>query len=612
MTHKRKFLTALLVSCVFLSGCIEDSASVDDNEKTGTQILLEDDISAMKIGFPSETAQATPAPYPFNSVAGNYLATQFAQNRHDWKTASSHLEYVLKQSPDEPNLLKMSMLLSAGSGNVEGAIRDAKALQAGKDGGALSPLFEAVGLFKAGDMQAVSDYIKTMPRSGLSEFIYPVLQSWSDAAMGIYDVDGLKSNTIHLKHAVLISDFMQKNEEIETLLSYSVNAHNISVAEIETIADGYIHIGKSDKAALLFEEILKQIPQNTDIREKLDSIQAGNPIDDFEPVSSPKNGVALALSDMAHLLYQESSDDSARIFAHLALYLNDGNQDPVLLLGSIAQDHDLHDKAIGYFESIKPEHPKFLESQREAANIMNDGDDLEGAIKKLNYLVDHYNDLESLIRIGDLYREKKEFKQSVKFYNRAEKTILQSLNVETLPPKFWHLMYVRGMSNEQEGNWDDAERDLKMALKLRPDHPYVLNYLGYAWSDQGKNLEESLAMIEKAVKLLPNDGYITDSLGWVYFRMGRFDEAVPYLERAVELVPYDPVINDHLGDAYWRVGRQLEAKFQWERARNHAEKPDMIERIVSKISEGLPAFEAIQQADVTQDKPDTAADTHVQ
>ena len=77
-------------------------------------------------------------------------------------------------------------------------------------------------------------------------------------------------------------------------------------------------------------------------------------------------------------------------------------------------------------------------------------------------------------------------------------------------------------------------------------------------------------------------------------------------------MPYDPVINDHLGDAYWRVGRQLEAKFQWERARNHAEKPDMIERIVSKISEGLPAFEAIQQADVTQDKPDTAADTHVQ
>jgi len=145
------------------------------------------------------------------------------------------------------------------------------------------------------------------------------------------------------------------------------------------------------------------------------------------------------------------------------------------------------------------------------------------------------------------------------------------------------------MAYERQGDWSKAESDLKAALVYRPDHPYLLNYLGYGWADQGMNLDQALQMLERAVSLRPSDGYITDSIGWVNYMMGRYKDSVPYLERAVELLPYDPVINDHLGDAYWRVGRRHEAQFQWERAFNYAADDKLKAQLQQKLDTGLQA-----------------------
>ena len=117
----------------------------------------------------------------------------------------------------------------------------------------------------------------------------------------------------------------------------------------------------------------------------------------------------------------------------------------------------------------------------------------------------------------------------------------------------------------------------------------MLNYLGYSWIDQGRNLREGLKLIKKAVSLKPDDGYIVDSLGWAFYKLGRYNDAVGQLERAVELRPDDPVLNDHLGDALWRVGREREARFQWDQALSLNPEPDEIPKIKKKIAEGLTA-----------------------
>jgi Flp pilus assembly protein TadD len=107
-------------------------------------------------------------------------------------------------------------------------------------------------------------------------------------------------------------------------------------------------------------------------------------------------------------------------------------------------------------------------------------------------------------------------------------------------------------------------------------------------------------MIERAVRAEPEDGYITDSLGWVFYRLGRYEEAVKPMLRAVELTPDDPVINDHLGDVLWKVGRKREAEFQWRRALSFGPSDDLdLDRVRKKLEVGLD--EVLQEEQAGQD-----------
>ncbi len=151
----------------------------------------------------------------------------------------------------------------------------------------------------------------------------------------------------------------------------------------------------------------------------------------------------------------------------------------------------------------------------------------------------------------------------------------------------WSLYFIRGASFEQAGDWVRGEADLRTALRLVPDEPTVLNYLGYALLDRGQKLDEAQTLIAAAAKLRPDDGFIADSLGWAYYRTGDLAKAVPTLEEAARQEPGDATINDHLGDAYWRVGRHIEARFQWRTAA--ALDPDAAEAalLAKKLDFGL-------------------------
>lgn len=184
--------------------------------------------------------------------------------------------------------------------------------------------------------------------------------------------------------------------------------------------------------------------------------------------------------------------------------------------------------------------------------------------------------------IAEMMRRRKRYQESVEYYDRI------IAKIDKPSKRHWTFWYARGTSYERLKNWPMAEKDLLKALELNPDQPLILNYLGYSWVDQNKNLERGLRLIARAVQLKPDDGYIVDSLGWAYYRLGRFEEAVEQLERAVELQPSDPILNDHLGDALWRVGRRREARFQWKLALSLKPEKDAVEKIRKKLIAGLP------------------------
>ena len=46
------------------------------------------------------------------------------------------------------------------------------------------------------------------------------------------------------------------------------------------------------------------------------------------------------------------------------------------------------------------------------------------------------------------------------------------------------MFYARAMAEEKLKQLDEAEADIQAALKLSPEQPELLNYLGYSWVDQ--------------------------------------------------------------------------------------------------------------------------------
>lgn len=198
------------------------------------------------------------------------------------------------------------------------------------------------------------------------------------------------------------------------------------------------------------------------------------------------------------------------------------------------------------------------------------------------------------LALGDLQRREGDFKGAVASYDKGI-ALLEARKADQA--MLWFPLYARGIAHERAGQWPEAEADFQAALKLQPDNPDILNYLGYSYLDRNIKLDEAMRLIQKAHELKPGDGYITDSLAWALYRTGRYAEAVAPMEEAVGLMSGDPLVNDHLGDVYWKVGRDREAMFQWRRALSyHPEKPEDARRIRAKIAVGLDAVLAAEQA----------------
>ena len=151
--------------------------------------------------------------------------------------------------------------------------------------------------------------------------------------------------------------------------------------------------------------------------------------------------------------------------------------------------------------------------------------------------------------LSSLYQEKGD--------NHASLTLMQT--AVDLYPDNQRLLFEYGLVLEKNGMSDQAVEMMEKVLKLQPDHPEALNYIGYTWADKNIHLDKALEYILRADALKPNNGFIIDSLGWAYYRLGDFPQAVRELERSLQLIPDDPHIYEHLGDVYRALQRSQEA-----------------------------------------------------
>ncbi len=126
--------------------------------------------------------------------------------------------------------------------------------------------------------------------------------------------------------------------------------------------------------------------------------------------------------------------------------------------------------------------------------------------------------------------------------------------------------YALAAAEEQAGDMASAEKEFRRLIAANPKNPEILNYLGYSLADHGLELKEAQELVERALAIEPTNGAYIDSLGWVYYKEGRYQEALKELSLAHDAMPYDETILDHRGDAAAAVKDYETAWSSWMRS----------------------------------------------
>ncbi len=527
---------------------------------------------------------------PSQSSIGNYLAGRHAESRRDLSVAADFLKAVLDKSPGIPNLLRRTFALLVMEGRIKEAIPLATHIQKKRPQDPISNLVLATDEFKNRDLKSVIIRLKSMPKNGFSALFSPIFLGWALTAQkmsekGLAALKPLEEEkgalALHDLHKGLILEFSDRTAEAQKTYEGLVKRQGaLSFRQTQIIGNFYERLGNITAATKLYDQYQEQNPDSSllyVIRERMRLKNTPKPI-----IASATDGAAEVLFWITNSLHQQRAQETTLLLAQLALHLKSNYPIMRILTGKILEVDQRFEDANFQFENI-PSSSTFKHSaqMRIASNFHDMGRTKEAISIARKVAKARPNDPEPYHAVGDYFRSTENYKEAISEYDEAIR------RAGTLKSTNWRLFYKRGIVLERMGAFKKSETDFLKALELQPNQPFVLNYLGYSWIEQKRNLDKAQDMIRKAVSLRPNDRYIVDSLGWVYYQIGNYDDAVVELERAVQYRPEDPVINDHLGDAFWRVGRKNEARFQWLHSLSLNPDAEIEKRVREKLWNGL-------------------------
>lgn len=524
-------------------------------------------------------------PQAASGTIGAFLAGRFAVAQTDTAIAAEQLLVALRGDPDNPELLSRAFMAAVMDGRPE-ALRLARRVP--DNPVAILLLLGSESL--AGRWDRAESRVRALPRNGATAPLIPVLLAWTHAGRGQTDqaLAGLRGpieqgrfRALNALHGAMIADIAGRMREAERLVRVAMADQPDPTLRMALLGASILYrAGRQADATRL----LDQVAANGDEISLAASEPARALVVAGRGVASPVEGIAEAYVAMAGALRAQGANDDAMLLSRLALRLRPAFGPALLLLSDVLADEEQPDQALELLRLVRMDDPLFGVAALRRAGLLDRLDRRDEALALLRERADLTPaQPQALIRMGDILRRANRFADAALVYDEAVG------RVPRLVARDWPLLYARGIARERSGNFPGAEEDFLRALELAPDQPYVLNYLGYSWADQGLHLERARGMLERAVELRPQDGNIADSLGWALFRLGDLPGAIEWLEKAVELEARNSTINDHLGDAYWVAGREREAEFQWRRALTMELEPGEGPRIESKLQSGLPA-----------------------
>jgi tetratricopeptide (TPR) repeat protein len=529
-----------------------------------------------------------------NSQLGGYMAGRLARGQSDTLAAAAFYGQALSKDSGNEALTIQAFDMEATEGNWPRAETLAADLMKTKSEHRMSRLLLGLAEFKKGNFAAADEHFKLSAVNPIGELTSLLARAWTRQAEGrtkdaLELIDTTKqpdwAQALIRYHRALIADVGSRRPEAratyEKLFAGDQKSLRSTLAFAQSLSNAGDNKAAQKAMQVYFDRIRGEGHPSAVALQK--SLGAG----ERQPllIANASQGLAEALFGLGEALAGEGGVGPGAVFLQYSLYLEPRFPFALAALANVYESTKRYQRAIEVYEQITPGTPLEQAIDIRKAYDLNSLDRVEEAKMLLEQVADRDpQDLKPLDALGSIMRGQKRYEEAIGYYSRAIAIIKKP------EQKHWSYFYARGTSYERVHKWPLAEADLQQALKLSPDEATVLNYLGYSWVDQNKNLKAGMQLIEKAVRAKSDDGYIVDSLGWAHYRTGNFKEAVKWLDRAVELRPEDPVLNDHLGDAFWRVGREREAMFQWNQALTLKPEQEDAEKIQKKLKAGLPAL----------------------
>lgn len=257
------------------------------------------------------------------------------------------------------------------------------------------------------------------------------------------------------------------------------------------------------------------------------------------------------------LALEQQQNDKAKQFFNRLIVLGDRTRVAAYFMGLTEKQSGNPEAAKSWFAAVPENSPRFEAAQTHFINILAESGQIDMARNHIQSLrqanperaVQYY-----LFEAGFL-NENGLHQPALDMFDTA----LQEY------PGNIDLLYGRAMAAEPLNKLDILEQDLRTILEVEPNNAAALNALGYTLTDRTNRHEEALLLISKALEIQPNDPFYLDSLGWVYYRLGKLEQAEHYLRKAVDLQD-DAEFSAHLGEVLWQQGQHDDAKAVWNAA----------------------------------------------
>jgi tetratricopeptide (TPR) repeat protein len=311
-----------------------------------------------------------------------------------------------------------------------------------------------------------------------------------------------------------------------------------------------------DKVIALYREILEKDRGNERaalalVNQLLQVDREGEALDELNRLKERKNLPGRVELSVARLFARLEKYNQAIELLRSSLE-REGAADVRYLLAVILAQAKKYDQALTELQLIDSGEPEFENGVMLQVRVLRFLGRQEEAVGLLEKIVtdEQTRSPDLFVMLAALYHVQEKIELGESTFDRAIVAF----------PENDDLLDDYGLFLETAGRSDDAMSIMQEVLKRQPSHGEALNYVGYSWADKNIHLDKALDYIQRAVELKPDNGYIQDSLGWVYYRLGRIEEAREALEMAVELSEEDdPAILDHLGDVYLELGRRGDA-----------------------------------------------------